>query len=276
MCPNMENSKVSIITVCFNAAAVLENTIVSVLSQSFKSIEYIIVDGGSSDGTLDIINKYRNSIDKWVSERDNGVYDAMNKGVGYASGEWILFMNAGDSFYDADSLSRVFSKAYDESTGVIYGDVNLIFPNCGSILRRMDDLQGIAQPLSVCHQSTLSRKELLTTHRFDLSYRIAADANFFYSLWKKNIVFEYVPVCIANYEAVAGVSSTKFVRLFKEHARIVGHTWYNSGRWWVGYFKAVFKELQRKVLSDEMYERKYFKRIESRYKKDDLNNCPCL
>ena len=95
---------VTVVTVTYNAQDYLEKTIQSIISQSYSDIEYIIIDGGSTDGTLDIIKKYEKNITYWVSESDNGIYDAMNKGIKKASGEWINFMNAGDGFVDTNSI----------------------------------------------------------------------------------------------------------------------------------------------------------------------------
>ena len=97
-------SLISIITVVFNDKYGLEETILSVLSQTSENIEYIIIDGGSNDGTVDVIKKYEKSIDKWISEPDNGIYDAMNKGIALASGGFINFMNAGDVYASNNKL----------------------------------------------------------------------------------------------------------------------------------------------------------------------------
>lgn len=104
--------KISIITICFNAATDLENTIASVRSQKYKDYEYIVVDGGSKDATLAVINDNSDKITKWVSEPDKGIYDAMNKGIKMASGEWVIMMNAGDVFADSQVLQNVFHMQF--------------------------------------------------------------------------------------------------------------------------------------------------------------------
>jgi glycosyltransferase involved in cell wall biosynthesis len=88
--------KISVITICYNAVDLIEKTILSVLHQSYDNIEYIIIDGNSTDGTVDIIQKYANQLAYWISEPDGGIFDAMNKGLDHATGEWVNFMNAGD------------------------------------------------------------------------------------------------------------------------------------------------------------------------------------
>ena len=103
----MEPIKISVITVAYNASRYIETTILSVINQTYSNIEYIIIDGGSTDGTVDIIKKYSNKISYWISEPDKGIYDAMNKGINKATGEWINFMNAGDTFHNPDTLSAV-------------------------------------------------------------------------------------------------------------------------------------------------------------------------
>ena len=115
--------KVSIITVVRNAVGKIEPTVRSVLSQDYGNVEYIVIDGGSTDGTVDIINRYRDRMASFVSERDEGIYDALNKGVMQATGDWIGIMNAGDVFAADDVLSRIFGSSENNlCCDVIYGD----------------------------------------------------------------------------------------------------------------------------------------------------------
>ena len=126
--------KISVVTVCYNAADTIEKTMLSVLNQTYHDIEYIIIDGGSTDGTVEIIRKYADRIAYWVSEPDKGIYDAMNKGIKVATGEWINFMNAGDEFVDEGVIEKLFQNRTIDTVGVVFGDdYNLFFQ-----LRQMD------------------------------------------------------------------------------------------------------------------------------------------
>lgn len=114
---------ISIITVCYNAEKEIERTIKSVVSQTYTDKEYVIIDGASKDGTLNIINKYKDNIQKVVSEPDKGIYDAMNKGIKAATGEWIIMMNAGDVFASDTVLEEIFSTQIPEDKSFLYSDV---------------------------------------------------------------------------------------------------------------------------------------------------------
>ena len=114
--------KISVVTVCYNAADSIEQTMLSVLGQSYPDIEYIVIDGGSTDGTVDIIKKYTDRLAYWVSEPDKGIYDAMNKGIAAATGSYINFMNSGDSFYDNRVVEAVVPYLSSDMEAVIYGN----------------------------------------------------------------------------------------------------------------------------------------------------------
>ncbi|HEV2478732.1 MAG TPA: glycosyltransferase family 2 protein [Puia sp.] len=119
----MKPPKVSVITVVYNGAATLEATLLSVVEQSYPHVEYILVDGGSTDGTLEIIDRYKTRITAWVSERDKGVYDAMNKGVRMATGDWVYFLGSDDRLQDKAVLSDIFTDPANLDSDLLYGDV---------------------------------------------------------------------------------------------------------------------------------------------------------
>lgn len=219
----MDNKKsplISIITVSYNAGSSIEQTILSVIDQNFEDYEYIIIDGGSTDGTVEIIQKYQDKITLWVSEPDKGIYDAMNKGIGLAKGFWVNFMNAGDSFYDLNVFNSVFSVC--KTSYVIYGD-NMLCYEWGEVLLSPDSLNNIDRFMVFGHQTTFTRRELLLKHLFDCSYKIAADYDFFFRVYKDGYSFEYVPMCISRFSADDGVSSNSPEITFKEYSRINGY-----------------------------------------------------
>jgi len=126
---------VSIVTVVYNRVNQLEETILSVLNQQFDKFEYIIIDGGSTDGTIDLIRKYEDRIAYWISEKDKGIYDAMNKGIDAAKGKWINFMNCGDRFMP-DALSSVFSEDHN-GADIVFGDTIIRYPTFETVYRQI-------------------------------------------------------------------------------------------------------------------------------------------
>lgn len=171
----------SVITVCYNAGAVLEDTIQSVISQTYHHVEYIIVDGASTDHTPDIIARYSDRIACVLSEPDNGLYDAMNKGMALATGDYLCFLNAGDSFHEDDTLQMVVHSlhACTELPDVIYGETELVDGEGHFVrMRRLsapDQLtwKSFRKGMLVCHQAFLAKRTLAP--RYDLRYRFSAD-----------------------------------------------------------------------------------------------------
>lgn len=209
---------VSIVTVTFNAANLIDNTISSVISQQFNNFEYIVIDGGSTDGTLEIINKYSSHISYFISETDKGIYDAMNKGIIASKGDWIIFMNAGDSFVNNEVLNILFSNNIDSNVDVIYGDTIVKYPwgNC-SLKGRFFTKKDVNLPF--CHQSTFVRTSLMKHEPFDLSYKVASDYKFFYTLYKNGREFQYCNIPIAIYDAI-GFSTERVLDTFIEVSRV--------------------------------------------------------
>lgn len=175
-----QKGKVSVITVCYNASETIENTILSVLNQSYDNYEYIVIDGNSSDETLSIINKYSNKITKIVSESDKGIYDAMNKGIKLSTGEWLHFLNAGDRYADNDVLSNIFKSGIEDNVNVLFSDYYTKRED-GAIVRFCVDI--IHRP-SFNHQSTIYRKKLHNEHGMYIvtPQIIISDILFFYSI----------------------------------------------------------------------------------------------
>lgn len=213
--------KISIVTVAYNAVESIEETIQSILSQNYSDYEYIVIDGGSTDGTTAIIGRYSSNIDYYVSEPDRGIYDAMNKAIDVASGEWIIFLNSGDKFVDADVLHRV--SAYMSSNteaSVVFGNTINKYP-WGSFKSEGSHLSLNDVCLPFCHQSVFVKTNLMQQYKFDLSYKIVADYGFFYKLHLEGLRFLHIDELISVYD-MSGFSSQRVVESYKEIARING------------------------------------------------------
>lgn len=168
--------KISIITVCLNAVNTIEATINSVLSQTFKDIEYIVVDGASTDGTVALLEKHQQQNElKFISEPDAGVYYAMNKGLQLAHGEWVFFIGSDDVFFDGQVLERIFSKEYEKEE-IIYGNVK--FLHSGVIYDGPFDHEKISTK-NICHQALFIRKTVFDKiGSFNTKYKMSADFEF--------------------------------------------------------------------------------------------------
>lgn len=197
---SLENKPLfTVITVVYNGELYLEDTIKSVINQTYDNIEYIIIDGGSTDRTLDIIKKYEDQIDYWVSEKDAGIYAAMNKGIPLVTGKWINFMNAGDSFSDESVLIDITKDLKDEDK-IIYGDVVVQYDKEHTKLVKPNNLSLFYQGMPFCHQSCFIDSDLMKSRRYDLTYKICADFHFFYSVYNADEKFKYVHRTIALYD----------------------------------------------------------------------------
>ena len=199
----MNNVKISVVTVCYNAVKELERTMLSVLNQTYDNVEYIVIDGGSTDGTVEIIKKYADRLAYWVSEPDKGIYDAMNKGVKVATGEWINFMNAGDRFVDEEVLTKLFEGMNNSEYGVIFGNSREYREN---ILYSVKPTPFYSKcnghyNKGICHQSMFVKTSLHKRNTFNLQYHIAADFNMVYHLYHhEKCKFKYKDIDVAYYD----------------------------------------------------------------------------
>lgn len=240
------NSKplISIVTVSYNAATTIEQTILSVINQDFEDFEYIIVDGGSTDGTVDIIKKYQDKITLWVSEPDRGIYDAMNKGIIMANGKWVNFMNSGDSFYNLNVLSNLkLPTLFDFQ--VVYGSINCLTKS-NSFILKPKAVEKMKDSMIFCHQAAFVNWTCLNEYKFDIRFKVAADFKFFRSLYIGNYRFKEIDVIVANYEAEEGVSSSSFYQMDKEYA-IVCHKWHKLNVKVIVVFSSALKMVQNKI-----------------------------
>jgi glycosyltransferase involved in cell wall biosynthesis len=182
----MQQPLVSLITVVYNGEALLADTLQSAINQSYKNIELVIVDGGSTDHTLTVARQFQPYIGALISEKDKGIYDAMNKGIQLAKGEWLYFLNVGDSFYDNQVLNDIFSKdvsAFD----LLYAKVQTINEPTGInyITGSEVGIEDFYTRFPVCHQATFTRKAAFNTiGLYDLRYKMVADHQWFVRMFK--------------------------------------------------------------------------------------------
>ena len=225
-----EQPRITVITVVFNGRKFIENTILSVIGQSYENLEFIVIDGGSTDGTTDILQTYDDKIDYWHSERDAGIYDAMNQGLTKATGRWVNFMNAGDTFYTLDTVAEIFASRHQAAT-IIYGGVNIVYPDLVRI-QRPGTPQKLWQGMQFCHQSAFTDLRYHRAHPFNIGNRIAADLAFFHQAYRANATFSNcgkvvssvitggvsevnrISAIFASCDAVCGEQFRPFIRMF--------------------------------------------------------------
>ncbi len=196
---------ITVITVVYNGAKTLEQTIQSVINQTYPNVEYIIIDGGSTDGTLNIIKNYEDYIDYWVSEKDKGIYDAMNKGIDAANGEWINFMNAGDGFCGANIIENLVNDhIFQNNKGIVTGyvrivDVNGRWQGYKHPYKKLKDCD-FRKENCIAHQATFTHKEVFKKiGKFSLEYKIQGDYDFWLRAKKNKISFKHIDKDIANF-----------------------------------------------------------------------------
>jgi len=210
---------ITIITIVLNGDSILEETILSVLNQTYNNIEYIIIDGGSTDNTLNVIKKYEEKIDCWISEPDNGIYDAMNKGIDIATGEWINFMNAGDSFFSYEVLNLIFGKKINDNVSLLYGDTIYRNHDRGIIHIKPAKIKYLWKGMCFGHQASFVKTNVMKLYKYNVEYRNAADYNFIFSLYNDGYKFEYISIPVSLF-LLGGISDNN-VDSLKERMEIV-------------------------------------------------------
>lgn len=212
----------SVITVVYNNVADIGRTLLSVLNQTYKQIEYIVVDGGSTDGTLEIINTYNNRIAKLVTEPDKGIYDAMNKGLALATGDYVIFMNSGDEFYANNTVGKVFAAA--DGADIYYGETEMVNAQRQSLGRRRHQApakfnwRSFKYGMSVSHQAIYIRRAL--AEPYDPAYQLSADIDWIIRAAKKAKKIVRVDGYVAKY-LVGGMSKAKHRQSLEERFAIM-------------------------------------------------------
>ena len=215
------NPTLSVITVVYNNALDIERTINSVLNQSFPNIQYVIIDGGSTDGTLDIIKKYESRISNLTSEKDKGIYDAMNKGLALAIGDFVLFMNSGDEIYATDTVEKVFSSS--PNGDIYYGETEMFDQQWNSLGQRRHKApehftwKSFKYGMNISHQAIYIRKSILEP--YDLKYTLSSDIDWIIKAAKKAKKIVNTRIYVAKY-LVGGMSKAKHLQSLKERFAI--------------------------------------------------------
>lgn len=216
----------SIITVNLNNKDGLRKTIESVINQNFNDFEYIIIDGGSTDGSVDVIKEYEEKITHWVSEQDKGIYNAMNKGICKAQGDFLNFMNSGDYFVNNNILTLIDSYSISEHIAIIYGDAIHSCLRDGEVHIKPTPFFEFKLALpakGICHQSSFVKRTWAIKYKFNETFKISADFKMFLDIYNAGGEFFYIPSIISVFDAEFGLSTKKRKLVFKEDAIVSGN-----------------------------------------------------
>jgi glycosyltransferase involved in cell wall biosynthesis len=214
----------SVVTVVYNNVNDIERTLLSVIGQNYPDIEYIVIDGSSTDGTLTIIENHKQHITKLVSEPDTGIYDAMNKGLAMATGDYIIFMNSGDEFYSPETVVNVFATADDAD--IYYGETEMIAADGTSLGQRRHKApanftwKSFKYGMSVSHQAIYIKRSL--AEPYNLQYKLSADIDWILRAAKKAKKIINVNQYVAKYK-VGGMSKLKHRQSLAERFAIMKH-----------------------------------------------------
>ncbi|MGN6395305.1 MAG: glycosyltransferase family 2 protein [Mucilaginibacter sp.] len=212
----------SVITVVYNNVKDIERTIKSTINQTYNNIEYIVIDGKSTDGTLQIIERYKDHIAQLVSEKDEGIYDAMNKGLKLATGDYVIFMNSGDEFFESTTVEKVFDTAPDAD--IYYGETEMVNDARQSLGRRRHKIpekftwRSFKYGMSISHQAIYIRRTL--TELYDRRYQLSADIDWILRAAKKAKTIVKVEGYVAKY-LIGGMSKSRHRQSLKERFNIM-------------------------------------------------------
>lgn len=212
-----QNPTLSVITIVYNNVKDIERTMRSVLDQTYTNIEYIVIDGASTDGTLQIIEKYKTKLAILLSEKDRGIYDAMNKGLALATGDYVLFMNSGDEIYSNETVAQVFDSA--PSGDIYYGETEMFNENWESLGQRRHrapkhfDWKSFKFGMNISHQAIYVKRSL--TAPYNLNFKYSSDIDWIIKAAKKSSNIVNTNIYVAKY-LVGGMSKQKHWESLKE------------------------------------------------------------
>jgi len=211
---------VCIVTVVRNRATKVGDTIRAVVEQTYPHIVYIVIDGASTDGTLDVLRRFDEKIDYWISEPDNGIFDAMNKAVDMIGDPdaYILFANSDDRLYAPNAIERLVAAG--KNADIVYGRMIFTDGEASKVMGREVRLKDLAGE-TLCHPATLTKRKVFDeVGKFDTSYRIAADYDFLVRCFARPVVTQYVPEIVSRME-MGGVSGARYMLSCRERKRVV-------------------------------------------------------
>lgn len=219
----MIQPKISVVTVCYNAVNDIEKTILSVINQTYPNVEYLIIDGGSMDGTMDVVNRYKDKIDVIVSEPDKGIYDAMNKGARKSNGDYVQFLNAGDVLCDKNVFSSLFKEGISDDIDVLYGDIIYVM-SFGRFYKIPEAIDKFNVTFPIAHPASFVKRKLFDTFEFNTKYRIAADFALLKQIYDNGGIFLYKKdIPIAIFDSISGVSSKSVFKAWYEFNLVLGN-----------------------------------------------------
>ncbi len=246
------NHKVSVITVVYNDVHQIRDTIENCLSQTWKDIEYIIIDGGSTDGTADIVKEYSSRLAYWCSEHDDGLYEALNKGISHVTGNWIIVLNSGDKFATATTLEDVMTSDGIDQTDVIYGDSIEVSSEKESLIVASPDWHKLSYRIIYRHGSSLVKTEVQKKFLYDISkkksLKYALDWDMIHRIYQAGHTFKKIDIVIERFQK-EGISDKPY-----------RNYWYNylvlsQGKFNLFLFmKFIINVLQKFFLSSPLYQ----------------------
>lgn len=239
-------ARLAIVTICYNGRTGLERTFASVFGQSFRDIEYIVVDGGSTDGSIDLITANADRITTWTSERDAGIYDAQNKGWYTAHAPFVLFMNAGDTFAAPDVLERAMPMLTDD-LDILYGDAELADERgvYGTKPHPRRITSAWLMKETVAHQAQFIRRSLLEkAEGYDLGFPIAADYAFFARMfWQHGIRTRHAGFTICAFDTTGHSSAPEQKERSASERKEIQHRYAPRTWYWIYHTYAAFNRL---------------------------------
>ena len=213
--------KLSIITVNYNNKAGLQKTIDSVVAQTWRDFEWIIIDGGSTDGSKELIEQYQQHFSYWCSEPDKGVYNAMNKGIDKARGEYLQFLNSGDILQEKTVLEDVFKE--DLYGDMVYGDWNMVIDDDKSVFMKSPTRISLNffYSSNICHQAMFIKLNVLKETGYDEAFHVYADWARWIQMCLEGATFQYIPIVVCEFDARGGLSRRDFQLLNQEKKRLL-------------------------------------------------------